>query len=218
MVMQQRDPSDTSNVSDPREEETGGSEAERNKPSEAGLSADPAEPSGNDPVARLEGENARLKDQLLRALAETENVRRRSQRDREEQVRYAAAGMARDLLNVADNLRRALDAVPAAALESDEALRTLADGVALTERELLAAFERNAIRKVEPASGERFDPHLHQAMFEVPNTGQPSGTVVQVMQPGWVMHDRLLRPALVAVAKGSPVEGNGSARQGNGEV
>jgi molecular chaperone GrpE len=214
--MQQRDPSDTSNVSDPREEETGESEAERNKPSEAALSTDAAEPSGDDPVALLKGENARLKDQLLRALAETENVRRRSQRDREEQVRYAAAGMARDLLNVADNLRRALDAVPAAALESDEALRTLADGVALTERELLAAFERNAIRKVEPASGERFDPHLHQAMFEVPNTGQPSGTVVQVMQPGWVMHDRLLRPALVAVAKGAPAEGNGSARQGNG--
>jgi molecular chaperone GrpE len=214
--MQQRDPSDTSNVSDPREEETGESEAERNKPSEAALSTDAAEPSGDDPVALLKGENARLKDQLLRALAETENVRRRSQRDREEQVRYAAAGMARDLLNVADNLRRALDAVPAAALESDEALRTLADGVALTERELLAAFERNAIRKVEPASGERFDPHLHQAMFEVPNTGQPSGTVVQVMQPGWVMHDRLLRPALVAVAKGTPAEGNGSARQGNG--
>ena len=214
--MQQRDPSDTSNVSDPREEETGESEAERNKPSETALSTDAPEPSGHDPVALLKGENARLKDQLLRALAETENVRRRSQRDREEQVRYAAAGMARDLLNVADNLRRALDAVPAAALESDEALRTLADGVALTERELLAAFERNAIRKVEPASGERFDPHLHQAMFEVPNTGQPSGTVVQVMQPGWVMHDRLLRPALVAVAKGTPAEGNGSARQGNG--
>jgi molecular chaperone GrpE len=214
--MHQRDPSDTSNISDPRDEETGGSDTEQNKPGEATVSAEASEPSGEDPVARLESENARLKDQLLRALAETENVRRRSQREREEQVRYAAAGMARDLLNVADNLRRALDAVPAAALESDEALRTLADGVALTERELLAAFERNAIRKLEPAPGERFDPNLHQAMFEVPNTGQPSGTVVQVMQPGWIMHDRLLRPALVAVAKGNPAEGNGAARQGNG--
>ena len=105
--MQQRDPSDTSNISDPRDEETGGSDAERNKPGEATVSAEASEPSGDDPVARLESENARLKDQLLRALAETENVRRRSQRDREEQVRYAAAGMARDLLNVADNLRRA---------------------------------------------------------------------------------------------------------------
>jgi molecular chaperone GrpE len=116
-------------------------------------------------------------------------------------VRYAAAGFARELLDVADNLRRALDAVPAGALENDEALKTLADGVALTERALLAAFERNGIRKIEPAPGERFDPNLHQAMFEVPNTGQPAGSVVQVMQAGWIMHDRLLRPALVGVAK-----------------
>ena len=161
---------------------------------------------------------ASLKDQLLRALAETENVRRRTQRDREEQVRYAAAGFARELLNVADNLRRALDAVPAAALESDEALKTLADGVSLTERELLQVFERNGVRKIEPAPGERFDPNLHQAMFEVPNTGQPAGTVVQVMQVGWIMHDRLLRPALVGIAKGSPAEGNGAAPKGNGQA
>ena len=214
--MQQRDPSDISNPPDAQETESGGAEAERATADEATAAAEAGGPVAEDVLARLEGEIAHLKDQLLRALAETENVRRRSQRDREEQVRYAAAGMARDLLNVADNLRRALDAVPAAALESDEALRTLADGVALTERELLTAFERNGIRKVEPASGERFDPNLHQAMFEVPNTGQPSGAVVQVMQPGWIMHDRLLRPALVAVAKGRPAEGNGTARQGNG--
>ena len=211
--MQQRDPSDTSNSADPQDTDQGSEQAKSN---EAAVSAEAAELAQEEPLARLESENARLKDQLLRALAETENVRRRSQREREEQVRYAAAGMARDLLNVADNLRRALDAVPTAALENDEALRTLADGVALTERELLMAFERNGIRKVEPASGERFDPNLHQAMFEVPNTGQASGTVVQVMQPGWIMHDRLLRPALVAVAKGSPAEGNGAAREGNG--
>ena len=169
--MQQRDPSDNANTPDPQENATGEADGEQSKPNEGAVSAESAEVSGETPLARLESENARLKDQLLRALAETENVRRRSQRDREEQVRYAAAGMARDLLNVADNLRRALDAVPAAALESDEALRTLADGVALTERELLAAFERNAIRKVEPAPGERFDPNLHQAMFEVPEHG-----------------------------------------------
>ncbi len=207
--MQQRDPSDTPGPPKPEQAEPGRPE----QPSEAAAAAEPAD---EDPVVRLEGEVQRLKDQLLRALAEAENVRRRSQREREEQVRYAAAGLARDLLNVSDNLRRALDAVPAAALEEDEALKTLADGVALTERELLAAFERNAIRKVEPAAGERFDPHLHQAMFEVPNTGQSPGTVVQVMQPGWIMHDRLLRPALVGVAKGGPVDGNGAAPQGNG--
>jgi molecular chaperone GrpE len=186
--------------------------AQREQPAEAAAS----EQGADDPLARLEGEVASLKDQLLRALAETENVRRRTQRDREEQVRYAASGFARELLNVADNLRRALDAVPAAALETDEALKTLADGVSLTERELLQVFERNGVRKIEPGPGERFDPNLHQAMFEVPNTGQPAGTVVQVMQPGWVMHDRLLRPALVGVAKGSPAEANGAAPKGNG--
>lgn len=208
--MQQRDPSDTSGSPEPEEAEPVTPE----QPAEA--VAPEAETAEEDPVAHLEGEVARLKDQLLRALAEAENFRRRSQREREEQVRYAAAGLARDLLNVADNLRRALDAVPAAALEEDEALKTLADGVALTERELLAAFERNALRKVEPAPGERFDANLHQAMFEVPNTGQPAGTVVQVMQPGWIMHDRLLRPALVGVAKGNPADGNGAAPQENG--
>lgn len=208
--MQQRDPSDTPGSPEPEVVEPVTPE----QPAEA--VAPEAETAEEDPVARLEGEVARLKDQLLRALAEAENVRRRSQREREEQVRYAAAGLARDLLNVADNLRRALDAVPAAALEADEALKTLADGVALTERELLAAFERNALRKVEPAPGERFDANLHQAMFEVPNTGQPAGTVVQVMQPGWIMHDRLLRPALVGVAKGNPADGNGAAPTGNG--
>ena len=193
-----------------------GSEAEEGAEREQPAGASAAEQAGEDPLARLEGEVASLKDQLLRALAETENVRRRTQRDREEQVRYAASGFARELLNVADNLRRALDAVPAAALESDEALKTLADGVSLTERELLQVFERNGVRKIEPGPGERFDPNLHQAMFEVPNTGQPAGTVVQVMQPGWVMHDRLLRPALVGLAKGSPAEANGAAPKGNG--
>jgi molecular chaperone GrpE len=196
----------------------GNDENEAGRPEQPAEAAEAAEVAGEDPVARLEAEVASLKDQLLRALAETENVRRRTQRDREEQVRYAAAGFARELLNVADNLRRALDAVPAAALETDEALKTLADGVSLTERELLQVFERNGIRKIEPAPGERFDPHLHQAMFEVPNTGQPAGSVVQVMQAGWVMHDRLLRPALVGVAKGSPGEANGAARQGNGAI
>ena len=207
--MQQQDQKKTPNIPEGEEADNGAPE----RPADAAAAPEAAQ---EDPFALLQGEVASLKDQLLRALAETENVRRRSQRDREEQVRYAAAGFARDLLNVADNLRRALDAVPAAALETDEALKTLADGVALTERELLAAFERNAIRKIEPGAGERFDPNLHQAMFEVQNTGQPAGSVVQVMQPGWIMHERLLRPALVGVAKGSPAEGNGSAPKGNG--
>ncbi len=155
------------------------------------------------PEAALEAaraEAAQLKDQLLRALAEMENVRRRTQRERDEATKFAVAGFARELLPVADNLRRALDAIPAAALEADESLRTLAAGVELTERQLAAVFERQNIRKIEPL-GEKFDSHLHQAMFEVPGTGQPAGTIVQVLQAGYLLHDRLLRPAMVGVAK-----------------
>ena len=120
-------------------------------------------------------------------------------------MKYAAAGLARDLLTVSDNLRRALDAVPAGAAESHELLKTLQAGVELVERELLAAFQKHQIRRITPL-GERFDPNLHQAMFEVPGSDQPPGTVVQVIQPGYALGDRLLRPALVAVAKGSAEE------------
>ena len=157
-----------------------------------------------DPAAELvqaKAEAAQLKDQLLRALAESENTRRRSQREREESARFAAAPLARDIVQVADNLARALAAVPAEALAKDEALKNLVDGIAATERQFLAALERHNIKRIDPL-GEKFDAHLHQAMFELPSTGQPAGTVVQVLQPGYVLHDRLLRPALVGVAKG----------------
>jgi molecular chaperone GrpE len=152
-------------------------------------------------LAAAERELADAKDRLLRALAETENVRRRAQREREDAQRYGATGLARDLLNVADNLRRALESAPEGQAQ-DELTRTLLAGVAATERELLAAFERHGIRRIDPVPGERFDHNFHQAMFEVENTGQPGGAVVQVLQPGYVMHDRLLRPAMVGVAKG----------------
>jgi molecular chaperone GrpE len=153
-------------------------------------------------LARLEAELAEAKDRLLRALAETENVRRRAERERADASKYGAGAFAKDLLNVADNLRRALEAAPPEQV-ADERTRNLLQGVAATERELLAAFERNGIRRIEPA-GERFDHNLHQAIFEVESTGQPPGTVVQVLQPGYVMHDRLLRPAMVGVAKAAP--------------
>jgi molecular chaperone GrpE len=168
-------------------------------------------------VAEANGKIAELKDQLLRALAETENVRRRVQRDRDEALKYAASGFAKELLPVADNLRRALDAIPKDALDSDEALRTLATGVEMTERLLLAAFERHQIKRIE-ALGQKFDSNLHQAMFEVPGSGQPAGTVVQVMESGYTIHDRLLRPALVGVAKAEPAagSGNGAAPTTNG--
>lgn len=151
------------------------------------------------------GEAANLKDQLLRALAETENVRRRAQREREDASRFAIAAFARDLLPVADNLRRALDNIAAEARAADPALEALAAGVEMTERLLLNVFEKYNLRRIEPV-GERFDSNLHQAMFEVAGSGQPAGTVVQLLEPGYLLHDRLLRPALVAVAKAEPAQ------------
>lgn len=151
-------------------------------------------------LVRAEAELAETKDRLLRNLAEQENARRRAQREREDAQRYGASSFAKDLLNVADNLRRALASLPEAQA-GDELTRNLLTGVAATERELLAAFERHGIRRIEPKPGERFDHNFHQAMFELPNTGQPAGTIVQVLQPGYLMHDRLLRAAMVGVAK-----------------
>jgi molecular chaperone GrpE len=155
--------------------------------------------AGGAQLDALEAENAQLKDQLLRALADTENLRRRAEREKEDTSKYAVATLARDILSVADNLRRALDAMPVDQAPND-ATRNLLTGVEATERELLSIFERRGIKRIDPV-GERFDPNFHQAMFEVPNSGQEAGTVVQVLQPGYVIHDRLLRPALVGVAK-----------------
>src|SRR5262245_27263049 len=143
---------------------------------------------------------AEYKDQLLRTMAEAENSRRRMQRDRDEALKHAPAVIAKDILTVADNLRRAIERIPQEALAYDEALANLATGVEMTERLLLQAFEKHNIRQINPL-GERFDSNFHQAMFEMPGTGQPAGTVVQVMEPGYLIHDRLLRPALVGVAK-----------------
>jgi molecular chaperone GrpE len=165
--------------------------------------------------AEAEAKVADLKDQLLRALAETENVRRRVQRDRDEALKYATTGLAKDLLPVADNLRRALAAIPQEALENDEALRNLKTGVEMTERLLLTALGRHQVKRLVPL-GEKFDSHFHQAMFEVPGTGQPAGTVVQVLEDGYTIHDRLLRPALVGVAKAetTPAPSNDNDAEG----
>jgi molecular chaperone GrpE len=158
-------------------------------------------PAGPDQeLAAARQEAAQLKDQLLRALAEAENVRRRAQREREDAAKYAIANFARDVLQVSDNLHRALDAIPAAALAEDEALKNLHEGVTATERQLDAALERQQVKRIWPM-GEKFDANLHQAMFEVQTAEHAPGTVVQVMQAGYLIHDRLLRPALVGVAK-----------------
>jgi len=162
----------------------------------------PAPSAADEKIARLEAELAETKDRLLRALAETENQRQRHQRERQDVQRYAAFEFARELVNVADNLRRAIDAVP----EADSTARGVIEGVAATERELLAIFERHGVKRVDPQLGERFDHNLHEAMFEVPGAKQPPGTIAQVLQPGYVMHDRLLRPALVGIAKAAPAD------------
>jgi molecular chaperone GrpE len=156
-----------------------------------------------DPLAAKDAEIAKLKDQLLRALAETENTRRRAERDREDTAKFAVANFARDMLAVADNLKRAVDSVPADAKTGNTALATLLEGVELTDRQLQSLFEKHGIKPVAPLD-QPFDPNFHQAMFEVPGTGKPGGTVVQVLQPGFTIHGRLLRPALVGVAKGEP--------------
>ena len=158
-------------------------------------------------LAAARAEAAQLKDQLLRAMAETENTRRRAVRDRDDAQKYGITNFAREVLAVADNLRRALEAIPADTLQSDEALRTLFDGIAATERQLEAALGKQQIQRIWP-EGERFDSNFHQAMFEVPDTGKPAGTVVQVLQAGYKIHDRLLRPALVGVANGGPAAAN----------
>jgi molecular chaperone GrpE len=165
----------------------------------------PAEAAAAELAERLnksEAELAETKDKLLRALAETENQRRRAQREREDASKYAAANFAKDMLDVADNFGRALASIDPASLQ-DQRAKALIEGVAATERALLAAFERHGIKRIEPEIGERFDPNLHEAMFEVPSTGQPGGSIVQVVQAGYRMHDRLLRPAMVGVAKAS---------------
>ncbi len=155
-------------------------------------------------LAAVEGELADSKDRLLRALAETENVRRRLQRERDDAQKYAVAGFAKDLLSVVDNLRRALDAMPEAEVR-DARTRSLRDGVAATERELSAAFERHGLQRIDP-KGERFDHNFHQAIFEAERPDLPAGTIVEVLQPGYLIHDRLLRPAMVGVAKGGPAQ------------
>ena len=165
--------------------------------------------------AELEAEVADTKERLLRALAETENLRRRTARDVEEAHKYAISGFARELLEVADNLSRALDAVPPRARDEIDFVKNLADGVAMTEKALLACFERHKIAKVTPEIGERFDHNRHQAMFEVPTSDHAPGTVAQVLQPGYTIAERLLRPALVGVAKASA---NGPAGAGDNEA
>ena len=159
-----------------------------------------------DPLEVLKAEVEDLRDQRLRMAAEMENLRRRTARDVKDAKSYAIAGFARDMLQVSDNLNRALEAVPEQAEgAADNGLKTLIEGVELTERAMLSALERHGVQKVDP-KGQKFDPNFHQAMFEVPNPDVPSNTVIEVVQPGYVIGERMLRPAMVGVAKGGPKE------------
>jgi len=166
-----------------------------------------APPAQDEALASAQAEAASLKDQLLRQMAETENVRRRLEREKQEAGAYAVTSFARDILAVADNLRRALDAVPEAA-RADQAVANVITGIEMTEREVFNIFNKYGIAQVE-ALGQKLDPNKHQAMLEIPTNDAEPGTVVQVLQTGFVIKDRLLRPALVAVAK--PAEGGSAA-------
>jgi molecular chaperone GrpE len=166
-------------------------------PPEANPSAAQQQP---DPAALA----ADLKDRLLRTLAEMENLRKRTEREVTDARLYGAASFARDMLGVADNMRRALDAVsPELRASAEAGVKALIDGVELTERELIKALEKNGVRQFSPR-GEKFDPNVHQAMFEVPNPSVPAGSVVEVVAPGYMIGERVLRPAMVGVSKGGP--------------
>lgn len=153
-------------------------------------------------LAKLEAENAELKDRLLRAAAEMENLRKRTQREVKDARTYAIADFARDMLTANDNLERALNAVSDdAKAEASPDMKSLIEGIEMTEREMQRLMQKNGVKPIM-AEGERFDPHKHQAMFEVPDESVPTGTVVNVMQQGFEIGDRVLRPAMVGVSKG----------------
>src|SRR5918998_3027922 len=185
-------PNDTENQNTPQEE-----------PVQEAANEAVSQPAA-DPIAALEAEKADLKDKLLRLMADMENLRRRTAREIVDARTYAVTNFARDMLNVADNVRRAIESVPEEASSTAEgAFKGLIDGIDLTERDLLKNLERHGVKRLDP-QGQKFDPNLHQAMFEIPNAEVPNGTVLQVVQSGYVIGERVLRPALVGVSKGGP--------------
>ena len=170
----------------------------------------PDENAGDNPemvlalLDKLRAENEELKDKALRAHAEMENLRRRTSKEVQDTRSYAVANFARDMLGVGDNLQRAIQAVPAEKrTEGSDDFKALIEGVEMTEREMLRGLENNGVKKFNP-EGEKFDPNFHQAMFEIPNPELPNNSVAQVVQEGYIIGDRVLRPAMVGVAKGGP--------------
>lgn len=153
-----------------------------------------------EPVEALEEQVSELKDQLLRSVAELDNYRKRAEREKEQLRKFGIANFAKDLLSAADNLRRAVESGPSDLEGADESVKNLIVGVEMTEKELLNAFEKNGVRKIDPA-GEKFDYNFHQAMFEVETDKEDPGVVMQVLQPGYAIEDRVLRAAMVGVSK-----------------
>jgi molecular chaperone GrpE len=182
------------------------------EPAVLGEAQDPAQNSAmSEPdIAAIQAENADLRDRLLRAAAEMENTRKRAEREKQDAARYANAGFARDMLEVSDNLRRALATLKEEERKTaDDSVKAMAEGVEMTERQLAAILERHGIKEVTPKPGERFDPNHHEAMFEVPGTEHPTGSVVHVLEAGYKIGDRLLRAARVGVAKNEDDAQNG---------
>jgi molecular chaperone GrpE len=170
-------------------------------------------PAEDDELSALKAENAELKDRLLRALADAENIRRRAERDRADASQYAIAGFARDMLQVADNFARAIEACPADARESaSPQVKAVIEGVQVTERQLLATLERHGVKPIDTSDG-KFDPNFHRAIAEVAGEGKPPGSIVNVVQTGYVIGDRLLRPAMVTVARREPGSGEKTSTQ-----
>jgi molecular chaperone GrpE len=164
-----------------------------------------------DPVEELRTQNAELTDRLLRLAAEMENLRKRTERDLADTRAYAITSFARDMLSATDSLSRALMVLPAETRENaDGTLKSLIEGIEMTEREMQRLLSKHGVTPIE-AEGQKFDPHKHQAMFEVPDPSRPEGTVVQVVQAGFAIGDRVLRPAMVGVAKGGPKGAAGEA-------
>lgn len=178
--------------------------AETARPEAETADAAAAEAAPADQAAELAARNAELNDRLLRLAAEMENLRKRYERELADTRTYAIAGFARDMLTATDSLSRALMMLPAEARETaDATMQSLIDGIELTEREMQRLLSKHGVKPIE-AEGQKFDPHRHQAMFEVPDPSRPEGTVVQVVQAGFSIGDRVLRPAMVGVAKGGP--------------
>ena len=192
---------------------------EENAQNEAAQAPAGAETGGDyEVVVKLIKENEELKDRALRAAADMENLRRRTARELHDARTYAVANFAREMLSVSDNLQRALDAIPAEVKAAgDPGFKALIEGVEITERAMLASLERHGVKKLSP-KGERFDPNFHQAMFEVPNPDVPANTVVEVVQTGYSIGDRVLRPAMVGVSKGGPKQAPAEAPAEPGPV